>query len=312
MTVPVIGILTPGDMGSALGRVLRDHGVEGVTCLAGRSELTHLRAREAGFRELPSYDDLVQEAELVLSVLVPAEAEAVAGRIAESLARTGARPLYADCNAVSPGTVARIAGRITATGATFIDAAIIGPPPRPDGARGTRIYCSGPDTHALEALGERGLDVRVVGPAFGQASGLKMVYAASTKGVIALWTELLTAARALGLDQALAGEFALSRPEIARQLAGGIPSMPRRARRWVGEMEEIAATFAELGLTPRMLQGAADMYRLVGDTALADQTSRQPDPSLDTILDTLITQLGRSPAQPASAGAVEAGATTPP
>ena len=52
-------------------------------------------------------------------------------------------------------------------------------------------------------------------------------------------------------------------------------------------MEEIAATFAALGLTPRMLEGAADIYRLVSETRLADQTSREPDPSLDTVLDTL-------------------------
>jgi hypothetical protein len=72
---------------------------------------------------------------------------------------------------------------------------------------------------------------------------------------------------------------------------GSIPSMPRRARRWVGEMEEIAATFAALGLTPRMLQGAADLYRFVGETPLADQTSREPDPPLDEILDALVARL---------------------
>jgi 3-hydroxyisobutyrate dehydrogenase-like beta-hydroxyacid dehydrogenase len=171
----------------------------------------------------------------------------------------------------------------------FIDAGIIGGPPRPGSS--TRIYASGPDTAPLEELRGCGLDVRVVGPATGQASGLKMVYAASTKGATALWTELLVAARALGLDEALLAEFGLSRSGIAQQMMGGIPSMPRRARRWVGEMEEIAATFAALGLTPRILEGAADMYRLVSDTPLADHTSREPDPALDTILDTLAERL---------------------
>ena len=99
------------------------------------------------------------------------------------------------------------------------------------------------------------------------------------------------AARALGLDDALEAEFEISRKEIQRTLIGGIPSMPRRARRWIGEMEEIAATFDGLGMTPRMLLGAADMFRLVGNTLLADQTSREPDPSLDIVLDTLPGQL---------------------
>jgi 3-hydroxyisobutyrate dehydrogenase-like beta-hydroxyacid dehydrogenase len=297
MAVTAVGILSPGDMGAAIGAVLGAHGVPVLTCLAGRSDLTHLRAREAGMRGLPDLDALVREAGLILSVLVPAEAEGLALQLAEALRRTGARPVFADCNAISPGTMRHIAGAVAAAGATVIDAGIIGPPPGP--GRGTRIYCSGPDVAALMALNEYGLDVRVVGDAIGQASGLKMVYAASTKGTTALWTELLVAARALGLDQALAAEFAQSRGGIAAQVSGSIPSMPRRARRWVGEMEEIARTFAEVGLTPLMLEGAAAIYRLVSETPLADQTSREPDPPLATVIDTLAEQAARRNRAPA-------------
>ncbi len=286
----VIGIISPGDMGTAIGGVLHGQDVDVIACLEGRSALTRLRAEEAGFREVAGYDELVREANLVLAVLVPAEAVRAAEHLAASIRRTGARPVVADCNAVSPATVARIARLITDAGASFIDAGIIGPPPQP-GRNATRIYCSGPDCAPLLALNECGLDVRRVGAEVGQASGLKMVYAASTKGTTALWTELLVATRALGLDDALAAEFGLSRSEVARQLIGQIPGMPRRARRWVGEMEEIAATFDELGLTPRMLLGAADIYRFIGETSLADQTSREPDPPLDAILTTLAERL---------------------
>ncbi|HEY7293433.1 MAG TPA: DUF1932 domain-containing protein [Dehalococcoidia bacterium] len=282
MDPAAIGILSPGDMGAAIGAVLREHGLPVLTCLAGRSELTRLRAREAGFAEVADLDALVREAGLILSVLVPAEAEALAGQVAEATRRTGATPVFADCNAISPGSMRRIAARFGDTAATVIDAGIIGPPP--GAGRGTRIYCSGPDVTALEALNAHGLDVRVVGPEIGQASGLKMVYAASTKGTTALWTELLLAARALGLDAALAREFSNSRSDVAGRISASIPSMPRRARRWVGEMEEIAATFAEVGLTPRILEGAADLYRFVGETPFADQTSREPDPPLDDLL----------------------------
>ncbi len=289
MAALTIGILSPGDMGAAIGAVLRGHGATVLTSLEGRSELTRLRAREAGMHDLPDLDALIREADLILSVLVPAEAEALAMRVAESMRRTGSLPIFADCNAISPGTMRRIAARVGEAGATVVDAGIIGPPP--GAGRGTRIYCSGPDLSALTALNERGLDVRVVGDAIGQASGLKMVYAASTKGTTALWTELLVAARALGLDAALAAEFSQSRADVAGRLSAGIPSMPRRARRWVGEMEEIARTFAEVGLTPRMLEGAAELYGLVGDTALADQTSREPDPPLEAVLETLAARL---------------------
>jgi 3-hydroxyisobutyrate dehydrogenase-like beta-hydroxyacid dehydrogenase len=281
-------------MGAAIGAMLRAGGLDVLTCLEGRSDLTRLRAAEAGIRDVPSLDALVAEAQLVLSVLVPAEALPLAERVAAAMRRTGSVPVYADCNAIAPTTVEQIGRLVRSAGALFIDAGIIGPPPAP--GSNTRIYCSGPDTAPLEALRDCGLDVRVVGPAIGQASGLKMVYAASTKGTTALWTALLVAARALGLEETLLAEFGMSRSDVSRRLMDAIPSMPRRARRWVGEMEEIAATFAALGLTPRMLLGAADIYRFVGETPLADQTSREPDPTLDVVLATLAQRL-RVPAQ---------------
>ena len=288
MKISTVGVMSPGDMGSAIGKMIADSGIRVVTALDGRSELTRLRAKEAGIVDVGNLDRLVAESDLVLSVLVPAEALGLAQRVTGSVRRNKNRPAYADLNAIAPETVRQIGLLMTAAGVTFIDGGIIGGPPV-RGRKGTRIYCSGPDTGALEALSESGLDIRKVGPEIGQASGLKMVFAASTKGITALWTELLVAARALGLEEALMAELKMggTTPEY---LGGRIGSMPRRARRWVGEMEEIAKTFGSVGLTPKMLEGAADMYRLVSTTPLANQTSRQPDPSLDKILETLVKQ----------------------
>ena len=291
MNTKSVGIMSPGDMGSAIGKILSDSGLDVITCLDGRSELTRLRAQEAGMRNIQSVDQLVNEADIILSVLVPAKALALAELIAGSVRRTGCHPAYADLNAIAPQTVMRINTVMTNAGVTFIDGSIIGPPPKA-GESNTRIYCSGPDTATLESLSQWGLDVRPVGPSIGQASGLKMVYAASATGITALWTELLVAAKALGLEERLMAEFKIRGTNIAEVFSRRIPSMPRRARRWIGEMEEIAATFESVGLTPRMLLGAADMYRLVSETPLADQTSREPDATTDTILQVLTNRLG--------------------
>jgi 3-hydroxyisobutyrate dehydrogenase-like beta-hydroxyacid dehydrogenase len=287
--VRTVGILSPGDMGAAIGSVLRQSGLDVVTCLRDRSQLTRMRAAEAGIRDVADVDEVARSADVVLSVLVPAEARSIAEAVAASLQRTGTGPVFVECNAIAPQTVRGIEAVIMRAGATFIDAGIIGNPPRHPGD-GTRFFCSGPDTSAFEALGRHGLNVQVVGPEVGQASGLKMVYAASTKGTTALWTELLVAARALGLESALRDEFGPDHPIASRQMAG-IPSMPRRSRRWAGEMDEIAATFEAVGLTPRILQGAADLYRFIGETPLADQTSREPDPTLEAVLATLAARL---------------------
>lgn len=275
-----VGVVSAGDMGAAIGAALAASGLDAATSLEGRSALTRTRAAEAGMRDAGGLTALVEQSDLLLSVLPPADAVSVAEEVADAMARTGARPVFAECNAVAPRTAERVATLIGDAGALVIDAGIIGPPPAP-GSR-TRIYCSGPDTAPLEALREHGLDVRRVGPRIGQASGLKMVYAASTKGTTAVWTELLTAAEAMGLTDALLAEFG-DAPAPARSVKA-VTEMPRRARRWVGEMEEIAATFEALGLTPRILLGAADMFRLAAETPLADQTSRDPDPELRAML----------------------------
>lgn len=284
-----VGVVSAGDMGAAIGAALAASGLDAATSLEGRSALTRTRAAEVGMRDAGGLTALVEQSGLLLSVLPPADAVSVAEEVADAMARTGARPVFAECNAVAPRTAERVATLIGDAGALVIDAGIIGPPPAP-GSK-TRIYCSGPDTSPLEALREHGLDVRRVGPRIGQASGLKMVYAASTKGTTAVWTELLTAAEAMGLTDALLAEFG-DAPGPARSVKA-VTEMPRRARRWVGEMEEIAATFEALGLTPRILLGAADMFRLAAETPLADQTSRDPDPELRAMLRALAERAGR-------------------
>lgn len=287
-TSPRVGIMSAGDMGSGFGSVLHAQGLEVFTCLAGRSDFTRLRATEAGFNDCTDLDQLVSSVDLFLSVLVPSEAMQLAKDVAAAMKRTGSTPVYADLNAIAPNTVLEIESIIRDAGAKFIDGSIIGGPPR-EGYT-PHIAVSGPDVAAIEVFRERALDIRVTGPRIGQASGLKMVYAASTKGTTALWTELLTAAKAMGLYDALMDEYG-ERNVIYQAQQRSIPSMPNRARRWVGEMEEIAKTFEDLGMTPKILLGAADMYTLVGETPLADLTSRDPNPSLDEVMEAIIARL---------------------
>ncbi len=281
MAVQTVGMLSPGEMGGSLGKTLRQNGLNVITSLAGRSELTRLRAAEADIRDVGSLDAVVKQSDLVMSVLVPAEAEAVVEAVAASMQRTGSRPVFADCNATARQTAMRIGARILDAGATFVDAGICG----------RRIYCSGPATEAFESLRDHGLDIRRVGPEIGQASGLKMLHSATTKGTRAMWIELLTAARAMGLSDALSAELAEGPDMVTKALIDNISHEPKRSRRMIGELEEVALTFQGLGLTPRMLEGAADMHRLISATPLADQSPREPDPSLDAILDALAGQL---------------------
>jgi 3-hydroxyisobutyrate dehydrogenase-like beta-hydroxyacid dehydrogenase len=232
-------------MGAGVGRLLRESGLRVVTTLAGRGERTRERAAAAGMEDVGSLGAVVREADVLLSILPPGRAL----ELAEAVGRD-AGPLYADCNAISPAT-ARLIG--AAVGGRYVDAGIIGGPSAP------RIYASGPHAAELTALP---LDVRSLGGEIGQASALKMCYAALTKGLSALITESMVAADANGVTAALRDELADSQRQF---LAGSdrLPGVVPKAYRWVAEMEEIAATFEEAGMTPRMLLGAADVYRQV-------------------------------------------------
>lgn len=275
MAINTVAILSPGDMGHAVGKVLLAHGMHVVTCLQGRSSRTRMLSQQAGITELPTYHDVVREADLVMSILVPEEALNTATRLAQVLREAKATTLFADCNAVSPRTARAIAEVITAAGSPCVDAGIIGPPPRKPGL--TRFYASGPDVEVFAELSHYGLDVRPLGLDIGQASGIKMCYAAFTKGSTALATGLLTMARSMGLYEPLVQEFQQSQGERYRSMERQIPTMPYRANRWIGEMEEIAQTFADVGLTPKFHQAAADMYRLVSSTPLAEETPENLD-----------------------------------
>ncbi|MHC4717505.1 MAG: NAD(P)-dependent oxidoreductase, partial [Planctomycetota bacterium] len=197
----------------------------------------------------------------LLSILVPAEAEAAARRVADALRRTGRRLLYVDCNAIAPDTARSVSEIIAAAGGTCIDAGIIGPPPTREGI--TRFYASGQRADEFAALEKHGLDVRVLGTDIGQGSGFKMCYAALTKGTAALAIAQLVAAARLGLYEPLVAELQQSQPDRYSGMAHSLPGTPAKAGRWIGEMEEIARTLASVGAPPGFHVGAADVYRLV-------------------------------------------------
>jgi 3-hydroxyisobutyrate dehydrogenase-like beta-hydroxyacid dehydrogenase len=295
MAIQTVGLLSPGDMGHSVGKVLHDNGLRVITCFDGRSPRSHELAARAGIEDGGRLEDVVREADAFLSILVPSKAVEVASLVADAIRSSGAGLLYVDCNAIAPRTARAVADVISDAGGRVADIGIVGPPPR---RPGTRFYASGPGAHEVAELSSYGLDVRVIGDEIGQASGLKMCYGALTKGLQALGVELLVTARALGLDEVLAEEQAGSMAEVRNWLANAIPTMPPKAYRWVGEMEEIATTFEDVGLTPLMFQGAADLYRFIAETPIGQETPENRDTERDldgvvaALADALRTQSG--------------------
>ncbi len=222
-----VAILSPGNMGHAVGRALAQYGVDVVTCLAGRSGRTRSLAREAGIRDVPSLERLVAESDLILSILVPAEAVAVAREVAKALRATEGDVAFADCNAVSPETANRAARVIEEAGGQFIDAGIIGSPPGVGAP--PRFYASGPHEAVLAELDDKGIEVKPMGGGIGRASAIKMCYGAWTKGASALRTALLTSAELLGVSEELRHEFQFSQERAYGAMESGVPGLSGKA-----------------------------------------------------------------------------------
>jgi 3-hydroxyisobutyrate dehydrogenase-like beta-hydroxyacid dehydrogenase len=248
--VTAVGLLHPGEMGAALGDALRSVGHEVLWASEGRSAETARRA--AGFSDAGSPAELARRCDVVLSVCPPHAARNVAASVAGFAGR------YVDANAVSPATahaIGRSFGR-------FVDGGIVGSPPRSAGS--TRLYLSGAEADGVATLFAGSVvDARVVSAEIGDASAVKMAYAAWSKGTAALVLAIRGLARAEGVEDTLLAEWRLSAPELVDDAERAARSAGAKGWRWIGEMEEIADSFAAVGLPDGFHRAAAEIYRRV-------------------------------------------------
>jgi 3-hydroxyisobutyrate dehydrogenase-like beta-hydroxyacid dehydrogenase len=261
---PVVAVIASGNMGAAVGARLVERGAKVLTSLAGRSAESAARARAAGM--VAASDAEVAAADFLLSIVPPKEALPLAQRLAPALSAANRKPIYVDCNAVSPQTVARIAAAISETGCPFVDGGIIGGPPRA-GYQGPSFFVSGADAKRTEALGECGLLIRVMDDPIGAASALKMCFGGVTKGLTAVAAGMALAAHRAGIAAALKEELQASHPQVFARLVTAVPDMFPKAYRWVAEMEEIASFVGDRAERD-MYQSIAELYeRLAEDFA---------------------------------------------
>ena len=256
MATGTMGVLHPGEMGASVGAAARRGGAEVVWASEGRSAFTKARAAADGLRDVGTLPDLVEASDIILSVCPPGAAADVAHAVA------GYRfcGVYVDANAVSPERARKVGAIVEQSGATFVDGGIIGPPARLAGS--TRLYLSGPTAQQVATLFQAGpLDVIVLEGGAGTASALKVAFASYTKGTMALLMAIRTFARAEGVDAALVKEWERSLPALPGQSEGAVRGSARKAWRFVGEMEEIAAAFQAVGLPDGFHRAAADLYR---------------------------------------------------
>jgi len=306
MSTPLatVGIISIGEMGLGIGKLLVAHKYRVVTNVTGRSEDTHARARSGQIEMLASDADLVQASDYILSIVPPRDSLATAQRVVNALQASSTprkHPVYyLDLNAISPRSAREVFNLFQdPASALAIDGGIIGGAPRAKndttpstnvaqnqvsgGLNWTRpsIPVSGP--HKLSSAPVSGnhlaetLNIRHISDVIGPASGLKMCFATTTKGATALAIQAFTTASQLGVLDELKAEMGAMNPGALKSAEKGLPSMAPKAYRWVREMEEIADTHAEEGGFDRQVfNGIAQIYKSVAeDTVLGEEKTER-------------------------------------
>ncbi len=274
-----IALLHPGNMGSTIGACAATSGARVLWASAQRSAASRKRAEQAGLVDAGDLAAAVRQSDIVLSVCPPE----FATEIAVSVAAQRFQGIYVDANAVSRATAEDIAKIVTKAGASFVDGGIIGSPVKQAGT--TRMYLSGEKAAEIAQLFSASmLDARSIGAVPGEASALKVVYAAWTKGTDALILAIRALAAHEGVDQALLEEWKISQPALEnkclRAAAVAVPKMWR----YVGEMREIAEAFEAAGLPNGFHNAAAEVSERLA--CFKDQT--EPALTVAAVLEKLM------------------------
>jgi len=274
-----IGIMSIGEMGFHWAKLLKSHGVEVLTYDKDRGEVSRKRGENADVKSVASMADLVQGAELIVSIVVPSAAKRVAETVAAAVKESGRRDLlFLDANAISPMTADDIAAALNPAGVNFVDGCIIGSATKM--GKGTIVYVSGPQASRLEALEAFQIPIKVLGPNTNQASAFKVVYAGLTKGLQGLFCELFMGARRFGLLKELTAQYEESFPGLIDKVSSSIVGLRIHAGRRAEEMDELKRTFNHHGLNSFMapaVQRVLESIAALETGKASDSGARQGD-----------------------------------
>lgn len=282
---PTIAVLHLGEMGAALAAMLRGRGKRVVTCVDGRSDLTIRRCHDAGVEILPDLAELTRVSDVVVCVVPPAAAEAVATRYAAQAHLAPKDAIYVDANSIRGELAVALADMIQRAGRAFVDASINGLAARLS-ISGT-MYLSGERSGEVAELFERCIRVRLLGGEPGRASALKMLLAGLSKGVCALFLELGLLARRQGLLDELLQASSEIYPGISALAHRMLPTYARHASRRAMEMNELEQTLRSAGQQPCVVAAVRRLHEPLSRASL--DLSAHPHGEL---LAAMIEQLG--------------------
>lgn len=269
-----IAILGPGDLGTRLATVLTTAGHSVVTTLEGRGPRTRALCRERGLAAVATLEEAVSAAGIVICT-VPPDAALDAARAFAAVTRGSAPPVYADANSIAPERAREIADLVEAAGAPFVSAAVHG-----SGtafAETGQLFLSGRDVAPVAGVAEEALRVVRLGADPGSAKELKLLVAAMSKGLCALYMEAGRAAARAGLLDDTDAALRHAYPAMMDDLERMIPSYARHSGRRASELVALADLETRLGVTPEMATATLASVRRIPDDLGASAGATGPE-----------------------------------
>lgn len=253
-----VGMLFPGEMGAAFGKLLTSSGVRVVTCLQGRSAPTAQRAREANIETVSTLDELASQCSLVFSLIETSVALQVAQTYAAVAHLAAPGTIYIDANSIGPETAKAISATIAACGCDFVDGAINGPAKTL--STGGTFFLSGRRADDVASFLGSFVRARVLGTEIGRASAMKMLLGGLTKGVCALFLELACTADQRQMLPEMMEACTMIYPSITTLIERMLPTYARHAGRRAAEMRELEQTVQNSAIEPCVTAAVRELH----------------------------------------------------
>jgi 3-hydroxyisobutyrate dehydrogenase-like beta-hydroxyacid dehydrogenase len=279
-----------GEVGGIFARDLRAGGANAIRAW----DIAAPARDRAGADAAASAPEAAQGADVIFISVTAGSALAAAESLAGGLSH---RPFVVDVNSVSPAAKQAAARAVEAAGGRYVEAAVMASVP-PKGLRSPMLL-GGPHAAAFMELVEPfGMDLTAFPGEIGKASSVKMCRSVMVKGLEALTTECMLAARHYGVEAEVLRSLSDTLPhEDWRRLAGYVISRALlHGKRRAEEMREVARTVDEAGVEPLLSRAIAERQDWAGRQGRALPRESLLKPELEPLLDALAEAMRQRPA----------------
>lgn len=256
-----IAIIGYGEVGQIWAAGLREGGARVATydILFGQpvAGARIARAGEIGVRIAATAAEAAEGAAIVISAVTADQARAVATEAAGYLSPG---QTFFCINSASPDTKIASAAAVNASGAHFVEGAVMATVPGP-GLRVPILGGGAMATHAAGLLNPLGMNITPVSEETGRASAIKLCRSIVIKGLESIMIQCRESARHWDVEDEVFSSLAKSYPgmdwvELAEKMRGRVR---RHGRRRSAEMREAAEMTGAIGLDASLCQGIADV-----------------------------------------------------